>query len=70
MPASVLSLSRRMFPESSCTSARELTPVETLSLLTMGWFSAAFAQSPESPRCVETSPWTKLMRATPDAGSA
>ena len=40
MLASVLSPRRRMFPWSSCTSARELTPVETLSLLTMGWFNS------------------------------
>src|SRR5258708_764518 len=69
MLASVLSPSRRMLAESSCTSARELVPVEILSLLTMGWLSAAVAQSPESPRWVETSPCVKLMRATLDEGS-
>jgi len=42
-----------------------LSPVEILSPAIMGAFSAAADQSPESPRCVETSPRIRLMRAAP-----
>jgi len=54
-----------MLAKSSCNSVRAPSPVETLSPVMTGWFSTAADQSPESPRCVETSPCIKLTRATP-----
>jgi hypothetical protein len=56
---------RSAVPESNSTSAREFGPVEMRSLVTTGALTEAATHSPESPRCTETSPFTKLIRATP-----
>jgi hypothetical protein len=56
---------RNAVPESNSTSAREFGPVEMRSLVTTGALIEAATHSPESPRCTETSPFTKLIRATP-----
>jgi len=68
MSASVLPESRSMFAESNSNSAEPVEEVETLSPAITGVFSVTATQSPESPRCVETSPRNKLTRATLCAG--
>src|SRR5208282_62372 len=66
----VRSSRRSRLAKSSWISARECSPVEARSPGTTGVFTVAAFQSPESPRCVETAPCIRLMRATPVAGSS
>src|SRR5438105_3206567 len=60
---------RRILALSNCTSAREEELVSSRSWLTSGALKAAATTSPESPRRTETSPFNRLIRATPCAGS-
>jgi len=54
-----------MFAWSSCSSALELSPVEIPVAADQGLIQRRCCPVPVSPRCVATSPWIRLMRATP-----